>query len=141
MRAMQTHPVPHPVPHPVRIPPHLHQVTANMHRGPVWRRSALPPAHRHTRVYSVAGIPDLGASPEPPRRLSPDGPVWRANQHSSPSLRPADVVVYVGPGDGSPSEEGSLVGHLRVQASETLHAILVLGAVCGPASTLAYVPR
>ena len=56
--------------------------------------------------------------------------VWEANQHSSPTLRPADFVVYVVDANVR-DDRARFLDHVAVQAQETLHAIMLYGNVCG----------
>ena len=101
--------------------PALSQVT----RGPSWRRRAVEQQHKLTRVFSTAAVPDFATL----NFSEPDRSAWMLNQHDSAHLRPADVAIHV---VGPDIEHGALQlqTHLRVQVTETLHAVLVLGDVC-----------
>ncbi len=69
-------------------------------------------------VYTVPTVPDLWSEPG----------LWQADQHSHPHLRPADVVVYVLEEGGQAKQ--TVLRHLAVQATETLHAVVIVGGVC-----------
>lgn len=86
-------------------PPHWHRLHASQH-------------DRRTRVYTVPAVPDLWSEPG----------LWQADQHSHPHLRPADVVVYVLEEGGQAKQ--TVLRHLAVQATETLHAVAIVGGVC-----------
>jgi hypothetical protein len=99
---------------------------------PAWqqrlaRRDSEPyDAARRTRLFSVASVPDVS-------RVA-----WVANQHDSEVLRPADVSLYVLADDveARGSDLARFEQHLAVQASETLHAVIVVGPVCHAHSPL-----
>ena len=82
-----------------------------------WSRLRRPQQRRSTRVYHADTVPDSGCVR------------WVANQHDSPDVRPADVSVYV-VRPRSMRERAWLLRHVEVQASETLHAVIVYGDVC-----------
>ena len=92
--------------------------TAAAEKPPHWARFLHPPAGRRTRVFASPTLPDIKTV------------VWEANQHSSPTLRPADFVVYVVDANVR-DDRARFLDHVAVQAQETLHAIMLYGNVCG----------
>jgi hypothetical protein len=99
--------------------------------GPLWRRLELPPAERTTRVTTTT-MPAVSADEAAAARTVK----YHADAgHDSDTLRPCDVAVY-----GVPSDDGEvqwMADHLRVQSTETLHAIVLIGSrasVCGAAA-------
>jgi hypothetical protein len=88
--------------------------------GPHWQRFNTPRDERRIRVWCSRDVPRVSTVK------------WTAKQHSSPVLRPADFVVYVGDDDGNPDRLlAGIASHLPTQGTETLHAIAIFGAVCG----------
>jgi hypothetical protein len=84
---------------------------------PHWARFGAPRALRRTRVNTFSSVPDLSQ----PRLVN--------DQHSSAGVRPADVAVYVVDAVDV-GQRKRLLEHLAVQAQETLHAIIIYGALC-----------
>ncbi len=125
---------PHP-PHPVTplqsITPIALQAPAAFTQTPAWRRArtrgAAPSPASLTLVHSHAKVPN-------PRAGAASGRLWMPNQHDSDTLRPADVTVYVS-GQGGEALD-ALEAHLRVQETETLHAVIVVGPLCSDSSWL-----
>ena len=87
-------------------------------KEPHWHR--FLPGHRRTMVYASATVPEVTA----------ENVRWQRNQHDSEQVRPSDVVVYVVSKGEPASTAGKVAAHAAVQATETMHAIALFGAVC-----------
>ncbi len=85
-----------------------------------WRRRFNTPLDRRkTRAFNRPDVPDVR------------GAAITGQQHSSTVLRPADVVVYVGNSGDPEALFAGLSNHLPEQRKDTLHAVMVVGPVCG----------